>query len=61
VLLQAAIKLVAVFPTVYFSSAWNCYDFAVVVASLASLGVKGGNAVNIARLVRVFRIFRLFR
>jgi len=42
----------------YFSAAWNCFDFALVVFGI--LGVAGGLG-PMASLLRIFRVARIFR
>ena len=58
--LEAATKIVALFPTEYFASRWNCFDFAIVCGSI--IGIATGNASGkLANMLRVFRVLRIFR
>ena len=57
-LLEAILKIVAVFPKVrlYFGDGWNLFDFIVVLVSLVP---EAGAFATIARLARLFRVMRL--
>eukprot|EP00746_Dinoflagellata_sp_MGD_P158672 gnl/MRDRNA2_/MRDRNA2_86521_c1_seq7.p1 gnl/MRDRNA2_/MRDRNA2_86521_c1~~gnl/MRDRNA2_/MRDRNA2_86521_c1_seq7.p1 ORF type:complete len:410 (+),score=76.68 gnl/MRDRNA2_/MRDRNA2_86521_c1_seq7:88-1317(+) len=45
----------------FWESAWNVFDFLVVVTSLTSMFVKAIPGFSVLRLFRAFRVFRLFR
>lgn len=57
-IIEALMKMVALYPRVqdYFKDGWNCFDFAIIVASLlpASREIS-----TVARVLRVLRVLRL--
>jgi len=65
---EAAIKLMGLGPTQYFSSKMNTFDFVSVCTSLLGLGgdllLSGGHSVlvsNIVAVIRAARVVRVFR
>ncbi|XP_019621227.1 PREDICTED: sodium channel protein type 2 subunit alpha-like isoform X2 [Branchiostoma belcheri] len=53
------LKLLALGPTVYFSSGWNCFDAIIVILSLAELGLEGVQGLSVLRSFRLLRVFKL--
>lgn len=71
-MLEALIKLVGLGAGQYFRSAWNCFDFAVSLACIASTGValhyeatgrvlSGAGIATLVRLLRLLRLLGLLR
>ena len=75
-IIEAALKLSALFPLRYFSSGWNCFDFLLVSVSIFDMGMPmpevdacAGEVASaslpfnpmLLRLLRMFRILRLVR
>ena len=58
-ILEAAVKLTALFPRYYFADDWNKFDFIIVVLSLVFISDEV-TFIN-ATVLRVLRIARLFR
>ncbi|GLC45300.1 Caveolin-2 [Pleodorina starrii] len=63
---EAALKLTAFGPRHYFRDGWNCFDFFVVVVSVASVVLDFSNTRNVSfmpvlRVLRVARVVRLVR
>ena len=56
--LEAAIKIAAVYPTVgrYFADGWNVFDFSIIVIALLP---ATGELATLARLARLLRVLRL--
>ncbi|KAK3265813.1 hypothetical protein CYMTET_25534 [Cymbomonas tetramitiformis] len=48
-------------PTMFWESGWNWFDFLVVSISLMSLLLEGLPGISTLRLMRAFRVFRLFK
>ena len=67
---EAALKLLAQFPAQYFSSAWNFFEYVIVLVSFAAIGIDFSlqavlsptviRTLRLIRLVRVLRTFRIF-
>eukprot|EP00736_Rhodelphis_marinus_P010022 Rmarinus@m.20403 len=57
---EAALKLVAFSPHIYFSDPWNRFDFTVVIGSILSLTFTQRN-ISFLRLIRVLRVFKLMK
>ncbi|MGS2722862.1 ion transporter [Porticoccus sp. GXU_MW_L64] len=55
---EALLKMAAAWPRPfdYFRSGWNCFDFAIILLSLAP---DSGELAMLARLARLFRVLRL--
>jgi len=45
----------------FWKSAWNCFDFLIVVIAFMALYSAKGSGISILRLFRAFRVFRLFK
>jgi len=45
----------------FWKSAWNCFDFIIVVIAFMALYSAKGSGISILRLFRAFRVFRLFK
>lgn len=58
---EAIVKLTAFGPRQYFSTAWNRFDFALVIASALGVAFSLGPIATLLRVFRVARIFRLIR
>ncbi|GLC62201.1 Caveolin-2 [Pleodorina starrii] len=63
---EAALKLTAFGPRHYFRDGWNCFDFFVVVVSVASVVLDFSNThaisfMPVLRVLRVVRVIRLIR
>lgn len=58
--IEAAMKLIALRPKVYFNDNFNCFDFFVVIISFIELGAnaKGVVALRCLRLLRLFKAAR---
>ncbi|GMH73103.1 hypothetical protein TrST_g10235 [Triparma strigata] len=59
---EIVIKVVAedAFPLRFFKSGWNCFDFLIVVGSLALAGAAGG-MMQMLRLLRLLRVLKLVK
>ena len=57
-IIEALIKMCALFPSShhYFKDGWNCFDFAIIVASLLPASRE---VATVARVLRVLRVLRL--
>ncbi|UTW44406.1 ion transporter [bacterium SCSIO 12696] len=57
-IVEALLKMAAHWPKPfdYFKSGWNCFDFAIILLSLAP---DSGELAMLARLARLFRVLRL--
>ncbi|KXZ52368.1 hypothetical protein GPECTOR_9g412 [Gonium pectorale] len=63
---EAALKLAAFGPTDYFRDKWNCFDFSVVLISMASIALDFSDTQNLSfmpvlRVLRVVRVIRIIR
>ena len=63
---ECLLKLCAYFPPAYFHSAWNRFDFFVVVASIVDLVVANIDGIDAAflksfQIIRVLRVLRVTR
>jgi len=59
---EAVVKMYALHPKVYFSTAWDTFDFVVVFGSVLQIAFSGiGIDATLLRMVRVARIFRLVK
>ena len=63
---ECVLKLLAYFPQAYFHSAWNRFDFFVVVASIVDLIVASIDGIDAAflksfQIIRVLRVLRVTR
>ena len=63
---ECVLKLLAYFPRAYFHSAWNRFDFFVVVASIIDLVVANIDGIDAAflksfQIIRVLRVLRVTR
>ena len=63
---ECVLKLLAYFPKAYFHSAWNRFDFFVVVASIVDLIVANIDGIDAAflksfQIIRVLRVLRVTR
>jgi len=58
--LEAALKLVAWTPHVYFQDGWNIFDFTIVIISFVSYPIDSLGNVSALRLFRLARLFRMF-
>ncbi len=63
---EAALKLAAFGPAGYFRDGWNCFDFLVAAASVASVALDFSNTRDLSfmpmlRALRVVRVVRLVR
>ena len=58
---EAALKLYAMNPYVYFADRWNCFDFFCVFITVLGWGLGGSGAASVLRVLRLARIFRLIR
>ena len=63
---ECLLKLLAYFPQAYFHSAWNRFDFFVVVASIVDLVVANIDGIDAAflksfQIIRVLRVLRVTR
>ena len=63
---ECLLKLLAYFPLAYFHSAWNRFDFFVVVASIVDLVVANIDGIDAAflksfQIIRVLRVLRVTR
>lgn len=56
--IEAAVLIAGLGPQQYFARGWNCFDFTLVVGSVAS---AVANQSSVGLLLRVFRILRVFR
>ena len=56
---EAAVKLTGLGPRSYFRDRFNCFDFAIVISSLAELAAAGGGALSVLRTFRLMRIMKL--
>ncbi len=65
-ILEAIVKIQYFKTQNYFSSAWNTFDFIIVLLSIPSLlmtflpGLPDLSAILVLRLMRLFRLFRFF-
>eukprot|EP00466_Bigelowiella_natans_P014923 jgi/Bigna1/51621/estExt_Genewise1Plus.C_20062 len=57
---EAAVKLYAWTPQIYFRGGWNRFDFVIVIVSFISYGIDGVGGISAIRLFRLARLFRLF-
>ena len=62
-IVEVVIKVVAedVFPLRFFTSGWNCFDFLIVVGSLALAGTSSGGMMQMLRLLRLLRVLTSVR
>ena len=58
---EAALKLYAMNPYVYFADRWNCFDFFCVFITVLGWGLGGSGSASVLRVLRLARIFRLIR
>ena len=58
---EAALKLYAMYPAVYFSQRWNCFDFFCVATTLIGFVAGSGGGASVLRILRLARVFRLVR
>lgn len=60
---EIVIKLIAedVYPLRFFISGWNCFDFLIVVGSLALAGTSSGGMMQMLRLLRLLRVLKLVK
>jgi len=61
--LEAILKIFALFPKAYFGEAWNVFDFSVANLSLVGffITVTSDAKASYLSLLRIFRIARIFR
>lgn len=62
--IEAAIKIIAVEPRIYFNDGWNTFDTVVVIGSFVSIFVSANTSLSIRgtfTILRSFRILRLLR
>ena len=59
-LIECLLKLTA-YGTRYFVSGWNCFDFCIVVGSVAGVVLKLGAGLDIGSVATVIRTFRVGR
>mmetsp|Transcript_14306 Transcript_14306/g.29405 ORF Transcript_14306/g.29405 Transcript_14306/m.29405 type:complete len:927 (+) Transcript_14306:101-2881(+) len=62
-IVEIVIKMVAedVYPLRFFISGWNCFDFLIVVGSLALAGTSSGGMMQMLRLLRLLRVLKLVK
>lgn len=62
-IIECIMKLVAYYPTLYFSTAWNKFDFLIVVGGLLGTFFKAemSNFISVIRILRVARVLRLLK
>lgn len=58
---ELLINMYANFFCKFWRSAWNWFDFLVVMISLISLGISNMPGITVLRLFRAFRVFRLLK
>jgi len=59
--LEAVLKLGAFYPSNYFSSSWNTFDFVIVIFSIAGAIFSSGTGSSAFRAMRICRAFRMVR
>jgi len=57
---EAALKLAAMGPRLYFNASWNCFDFGVTAASVMDLFVPSRGSTALVMALRVGRFARVF-
>jgi len=60
-LLELLVNMYGSFFYPFWKSAWNCFDFIIVVIAFMALYSAKGSGISILRLFRAFRVFRLFK
>jgi len=62
-LIEAILKLFALYPKQYFSDSWNVFDFSVVCLSIVgfTITVSTDASATYLSLLRIFRVARIFR
>jgi hypothetical protein len=63
---ECIFKLYGLYPRRYYTSAWNRFDFFIVMISFAGIAIDNlGSSVGlnptVLRVLRIFRIFRILR
>ena len=58
---EALLKIVGLGPRQYFSAIWNCFDFLLAVAGVASAIASVGSVATMLRIFRALRILRLIQ
>jgi hypothetical protein len=59
--IEAACKLIAFTPRVYFSEGWNIFDFVIILGSFVSIFISANTSLEIRGAITILRSFRILR
>ena len=60
-IVEAAIKMIAIAPRVYFSDGWNIFDTIIILGSFISIFISANTSLEIKGVITILRSFRILR